>query len=309
MSAQMSSGAGGDGKKPEKKPCARCGNLHQGPCFPSCSTCGKVHKGVCRYVNTVPSIAARGEPSQIGMTALYGAQQAGQQLGYQQAYNEMRSLGMGPMMGPMMGPAIGPIGGPAMGGQFVSPMGGFGSFGAMGNPGWAAPAWGNQIPGQFGQVQGGPPVLTMGQVFEASNDGTSRGASVRHSARGAARGSRGGRTQSGRPKDRKEEKAPLAPTNAGIGKPVSKSAKYRARRKAKKQVQDTLAGPIDPHLLSLLAEPKVTDAGDMILDDVQPPTGVEEDPGDVDADSMIKQAMNRIASWVSSSLLRRMAPP
>ena len=306
MSAQMSSGAGGDGKKPEKAKCANCGNRHQGPCLPSCPTCGKTHKGVRRYANPVPSIAAIQEPSQNGMAARFQAQQAGQRLGYQQAYNVIRSLGMGPMMGPMMGPvmgpAIGPMMGPAMGGQFFSPMGGFdspyavphggfGSFGAMGNPGWAAQAWGNQMPGQFGQVQGGFPALPMGQVVAASDEGTSHGASVGHSARGSMRGSRGGRTQSGRSKDKKEEKGPLGATNAGIEKPISKSAKQKARRKAKKQAQDALAGSANLELLNLLAEPQVTDAGDIVLADAQPQAEAEEDLAFVDADSVINQAM------------------
>ena len=303
MSAQMSSGAGGDGKKPDQEKCAKCGNRHQGPCLPTCRTCGKVHKGVCRYANPVPSIGAVQEPSQNEMAARYQAQQAGQRLGYQQAYNEIRSLGMGPMMGPMapMAPMalmapMGPMMGPAMGGfdsPYAVPHGGYGSFGgfgAMGNPGWAAQAWGNQIPAQFGQGQGGFPALPMGQVVAASDDGTSHGASVRHSARGARRGSRGGRTQSGRSKD-KEEKGPLAATNAGIVKPVSKNAKNRARRKAKKQAQDALPGPADPQLLNCLSEPQVTDAGDMVLDDAQPLAEAEEDLAAVDADSLINQAL------------------
>ena len=276
MSAQMSSGAGGDGKKPEKEKCTKCGNRHQGPCLPSCRTCGKVHKGACRYANPVPSTVAVQEPSQNEMAARLQAQQAWQQLGYQQAYHEMRSLGMGPMMGsamgPMMGPAMVPMMGPAMGGQFLSPMGGFnspyavphggyGSFGAMGNPGWAAR---NQIAGQSGQGQGGFPALPMGQVVADPDDGTSHGALVRHSARGAIRGTRGGRTQNGRSKDKKEEKGPLAATNAGIEKPVSKSAKSRARKRAKKIARDALAGPADPELLELQG-PQDTDAGDVVF--------------------------------------------
>ena len=320
MSAQMSSGAGGDGNKPEREKCTKCGNRHQGPCLPGCRTCGKVHKGVCRYANPVPSIGAVQEPSQNEMAARYQAQQAGQRLGYQQAYDEMRSLGMGPMMapamglamgsmvgpamGPMMGPAMGPMMGPAMGGQYLAPMGGFnspyavphggfgsfGGFGAMGNPGWTASTWTSQIPGQFGQSQGGFPALPMGQVVEASDDGTTSGVSTRHSVRGARRGSRGGRTQSGRSND-KEERGPLAATSAGIAKPVSRSAKSRAKRKAKKQAQDALAGAADPELLSLLAEPQATDAGDEVLEDAPPRAEDEEDLAVVDAASLIEQAM------------------
>ena len=269
MSAQMSSGAGGDGKKPEKEVC----KMWQPPSRALLAKLPHVWQDpqgrVCRYANPVPSMVAVQEPSQNEMAARYQAQQAGQRLGYQQAYNEMRSLGMGPMMGPAMGPAMGS----AMGGQLFSPMGGFdspyavphdgfgsfGGFGAMGNPGWAAQTWGNQIPAQYGQGQGGFPALPMGQVVAASDDGTSHGASIRHSTRGARRGSRGGRTQSGRSKEK--EKGPLAATSAGIVKPVSKSAEGRARRKAKKQAQDALGGPADPQLLNLLAEPQVTDAG------------------------------------------------
>ena len=318
MSAQMSSGAGGDGKKPEQEKCAKCGYRHQGPCLPSCRTCGKVHKGVCRYANPVPSIGAVQEPSQNGMAARYQAQQAGQRLGYQQAYSEIRSLGMGPMMGPMgpmglIGP-MAPMMGPAMGGfdsPYAVPHGGYGSFGgfgAMGNPGWAVQAWRNQIPAQFGQGQGGFPALSMGQVVAASDVGTSHGASVRHSARGARRGSRGGRTQSGRSKD-KEEKGPLAATNAGIVIPVSKNANNRARRKAKKQAQDALAGPADPRLLDLLSEPQVTDAGDIVLDDARPLAEAEEDLAVVDADGMINEALQNPVGFelLRQARLERMA--
>ena len=299
----MSSGAGGDGKKPEKEKCTKCGNRHQGPCLPVCRTCGKVHKGVCRYANPVPSVAAVQEPSPHEMAARYQAQQAGERLGYQQAYNEMRSLGMGPMMGPamgpMMGPAMGPIMGPPMGGQLLSPMGGFvspyavphggfGSFGAMGNPGWATQAWVNQIPGQFGQGQGGFPALPMGQVVAASDDGTDHGASVRPSAWGARRGSQGRRTQSGRSNDKKEVRNPLAATDTGIVKPVSKSAKNRAKRKAKKQAQEALAGPADPELLSLLAEQPVPGTEDLELEDALPQAEAEENPAIISADSLTK---------------------
>ena len=186
-----------------------------------------------------------------------------------------------------------------MGGQFLSPIGDFdspyavphGGFGAIGNPGWAAQAWGNQMSGHFGQAQSGFPVLPMGQVVAASDEDTSHGASVGHSARGSTRGSRGGRTQSGRFKDKKEEKGPLATTNAGIVKSFSKSAKNKARRKAKMQAQDAFAGPADPQLLNVLAEPHVTDAGDIMLEDFQSQAEAEEDLALVDADSVINQAM------------------
>lgn len=139
------------------------------------------------------------------MDARFQAQQAGQWLGYQQAVDDIRSLGIGPIIGPAMGSIMGP----AICSQFLSPISGFnspyavphgdfGSFDAMGNPGWAAQSWGNQDPSQFGQGQVGFPVLPMGQVVAAPDQGTSHGAPVRHSARGAIRGSRGGRTQSGR---------------------------------------------------------------------------------------------------------------
>ena len=123
----------------------------------------------------------------------------------------------------------------------------------------------------------------MGQVVAASDDGASQGASARHSARGARRGSRGGRTPSGRSNE--EEKGPLAVTSAGIVKPVSKSAKGRARRKTKKQAQDALAGPAGTQLLNLLAEPQATDTGDIVLEHVQPQAEAENDLAVVDANS------------------------
>ena len=52
-SAQASGGAGGNKKKPnETSKYERCGNRHQGACWPKCGTCGKTHQEVCRYYNT-----------------------------------------------------------------------------------------------------------------------------------------------------------------------------------------------------------------------------------------------------------------
>ena len=301
MSAEGSSGGagGGDGRKEKAPPCARCGNRHTGLCLPQCGVCGKVHKGKCRYANPVPfngSLIAGQQPAQSELNARFQAQQIGQQIGhqmgYQQAYNEIQAIGMGPAMGPpmmvpTMVPAMVPMG-PAMGGQFLSRMGSFGSpypvqygafggFGAVGNQGWGGQGLGNQMPGQFGQFQGGLAPPPMGRVIAASPYDNDQSVSSGHSGRASIRGAKGGSKQQSKQQSKanKEQRGPLAPASAGIEKPISRSAKERERKKraqaraleAKKAAErkegeeHERAGMSGPELLALMAEPEVANAG------------------------------------------------
>lgn len=261
MSAQnqTSSGSGGNEQKLNKASvCEKCGNRHEGPCWPKCVTCGKTHKGVCRYAQPVPSvksgIAGQGPAaSQTQLVALYQAQQAG----YQQAYNEMQgsSMGMGRGMGMGMVPAMAMI--PSMG--LMQPMG-------MAQPiGMAQPMggqfFGYPIPDQLAQGYAGPVIPQMGQGQGAAAGSFGRvGLPPRKKAKGEQRSKKG---------KGEEKRGPLAAKPAGIAKPISKSARQRANKKARlgkeeekkeeeeKFARDAMTGPVDHELLALLAGQEV----------------------------------------------------
>ena len=71
----------------------------------------------------------------------------------------------------------------------------------------------------------------------------------------------------------------------------------KARRKAKKITQDASAGPVDPELLNLLAEPQIKDEGDTVLDNVPPLAKDKADPAVVGANNMINQAMQNAVGF------------
>ena len=236
MPAQASGGAGrNDRRHDNASKCDNCGNRHTGLCWPKCSTCGKVHKGQCRYAQSVPSnpTATASQPSPQEIAAYWQDYQTG----YQRAYSEMR-----PFHGvrPMTGPSMGPIMAPSLGAQFPFPMGGFGNpypvqYGGFG--GIAAEGirgWGTQMhPGQFGQPQGGLVTSPMGLTMAAPDDGTRQSSSGARPAPRSGREPRANGKQKGEAKDKRGKKDPLAPKSAGMGKPISKSAKRRARRQRK----------------------------------------------------------------------------
>ena len=291
MSAQASSGVGGDDKKLNKaSKCENCGNRHEGVCWPKCGTCGKAHRGACRYAQPVPIIdpgnAGQG-PSRAGLTQGFNAQQ----FGYPQAYG-----GMAPGMGSQ---GLGPFG------NFGSPYTAqYGIFGAVGNPGWGYqswgdPSWGMQIPGQFSQGYGRFPIPPMGQGSvgpfgsiggpSGSLGGNQQGVAEWHEIQkkvGRPWGNRKPRSKEV-PNGKREEKDPLAAKPAGIEKPISKSANQRAKKRTgqkkkveegkkdeemkdeemkdererpkeeekkaeEKRSQDAMAGPVDLELVRLL---------------------------------------------------------
>lgn len=271
MSAQAS---GSDDKKLNKaSKCEKCGNRHEGACWPKCGTCGKIHRGACRYAQAIPTVntgKAGREPSQAELTARLNAQQ----VGYQQAYNDIQSSILGPgMVSGMCGQIFGPFGG--FGSQYP---GQYRGFGALGNPGWVTQGWGTQgwgmqIPGQFGQGFGGFPTPPMGHgtvdLF-GYGGGPARNYAGNKQGIGGPRDNRKPQSKEEH-KDKKEEKSPLGAKSTGIEKPISKSAKQRARKRLiqkkkkkedeekedeEKHAQDALTGPGDLELIRLLDESK-----------------------------------------------------
>lgn len=335
MSAQASGSAGGDDKKLDKASrCEKCGNRHEGACWPKCCTCGKFHKGACRFSNPVPNIVpgnAGRQPSQVGLTAGFNAQQ----VGYQQPYNAIRSPGMEPGMVPGVGGQIfGPVSG--FGGPYSGEYGGYGGlsspgwgYQSWGNQGWGNQGWSNQIPGHFGQGYGNFPTPSMGpgtvgsfgnvSLPTSSYGGHKQGTAKWHEMQKQIRGPRDNRKPRSKEhsKDKKEEKGPLAVKDASIEKPISKSARQRANKRASQKkkeeemkkeeeepAQDPLTGPADLELVSLWDESRFENAGnvenaetveaapltDERMESVAPsPEDIVIEVGNIDAQSLIDE--------------------
>lgn len=294
MSAQASSGAGGDGGKLNKASrCERCGNRHEGECWPKCGTCGKVHKGACRYAQPVPSIVSRNAGQELSHT------------GYPQAYG---------MPSPYMRPGI-----PGMGGQVLDPFGSqypaqYGNFGA------ATPAMGQGIGSSLDHTR--------------SFGDKKKGVAEWHEIQKKIGRPRGNRKPKSKEESigKKGEKDPLAAKPAGIVKQISKSANQRAEKTSQEKKgeeekkdeekndeaeqktpeqlsQDAMAGPVDFELLRLLEESDVEDMGtaevapvgaasvdtaaaDDEMEDTDPPAeDVIANVGYIDAQSLIQEAI------------------
>ena len=324
------------GKKPNKAPkCGKCGNYHIGECLPRCETCGNV-QGACRYAKPTPTTDTRNAgqwpsqgplartgfagqgPSQEELAARYNAQEAYQQ-GMRNAAGSM-VLGMVSSLG---GNGFAPAGG--FGGPFPGQFGGFGGpnpgqFGGFANPGWGNQGWGNQgwgnqgwgmqVPGQIGQGYGTFPTPNMGQSgLVGKKEGAAEGHEIQKRL-GVARG---------KPHNKEQ-----AVKSAGIAKPISESAKMRARKQASKKKKEEekkkeekketekeeedekelekILAQADPELLRRFTQPRessrnvqeasVVEAApikDEDMVDMPPPVEAEIDYSVIDAQSLIDE--------------------